>query len=101
MRLGCLERALAGLDRLAARRKRAAALPAHLLTGLEGEEAAFYESPEELARQVDYYLHHSLERQGVARRGRERCLNGGYSLDSRMQVVSGWFDRALLDRGRA
>ena len=42
MRLGCLERALAGLDRLAARRKRAAALPAHLLTGLEGEEAAFF-----------------------------------------------------------
>lgn len=42
MRVGCLERTLAGLDRLAARRKRATVLPAHLATGLEGEEAAYF-----------------------------------------------------------
>jgi putative endonuclease len=36
------ERALAGLEWIAGRRKRAAALPAHLLTGLEGEDAAFF-----------------------------------------------------------
>ncbi len=36
-----LERALAWMDGLAARRGREATLPAHLLTGLEGEEAAF------------------------------------------------------------
>ncbi len=40
MRAGCLERTLAGLDWLAARRGRTPALPAHLLTGIEGEEAA-------------------------------------------------------------
>jgi putative endonuclease len=37
-----LERTLGALDSLAARRGRAADLPAHLLTGIEGEEAAFF-----------------------------------------------------------
>jgi putative endonuclease len=40
MRAELLERTLSGLDSLAARRGRAASLPAHLLTGIEGEEAA-------------------------------------------------------------
>ena len=35
-----LERTLAGLDSVAARRGRTPGLPAHLLTGIEGEEAA-------------------------------------------------------------
>jgi putative endonuclease len=42
LRIKCMERALTGLDRLAARRGRKPALPAHLLAGLEGEEAAYY-----------------------------------------------------------
>ncbi len=42
MRAKCLERTLAGLDSLAARRGRAADLPAHLLIGIEGEEAACF-----------------------------------------------------------
>ena len=42
IRVGCLERTLAGLDWLARRRGRAAALPGHLLTGIEGEEAAYF-----------------------------------------------------------
>lgn len=33
---------MAGLDALAARRGRAPALPAHLLTGIEGEEEAYF-----------------------------------------------------------
>jgi putative endonuclease len=40
MRAEWLERTLAGLDSLAAHRGRAASQPAHLLTGIEGEEAA-------------------------------------------------------------
>ncbi len=40
MRAEWLKQILAGLDSLAARRGRAASLPAHLLTGIEGEEAA-------------------------------------------------------------
>ena len=39
MRAAFLERTLAGLDWVAARRGRARALPSHLLTGIEGEEA--------------------------------------------------------------
>jgi putative endonuclease len=42
MRAEWLRRTLAGLDSLAARRGRAAGLPAHLLTGIEGEEAACF-----------------------------------------------------------
>jgi len=42
MRAGMLERAIAGLDKLAARRKPKLDQPAHLVTGVEGEEAAFF-----------------------------------------------------------
>ena len=42
MRWNCVESALKGLDRLAAWRGRAAAMPAHLTTGIEGEDAAFF-----------------------------------------------------------
>ncbi len=42
MRAEWLKRTLDGLDSLAVRRGRAACLPAHLLTGIEGEEAAFF-----------------------------------------------------------
>lgn len=42
MRIGWLERALAGMDRLARFRGRADSLPAHLTTGLDGEDAAFF-----------------------------------------------------------
>ncbi|HZB88078.1 MAG TPA: YraN family protein [Terracidiphilus sp.] len=38
-----LERTIAGLDGLARARGRAAELPAHLTTGLAGEDAAFFE----------------------------------------------------------
>ena len=37
-----LARAVAGLDAVALRRGRAAVLPPHLLTGLEGEDAAYF-----------------------------------------------------------
>jgi putative endonuclease len=42
MRIDCLERTLAGLDKLARRRGREPKLPAHLLTGMEGEDAAYF-----------------------------------------------------------
>ena len=37
-----LERALDGIDRIARRRGRESVLPAHLLTGIEGEDAAYF-----------------------------------------------------------
>jgi len=42
VRIGCEERALAGLDWAARRRGRGGALPEHLATGIEGELAAFF-----------------------------------------------------------
>lgn len=42
MGVACLERAIGGLDSLAQKRGRAESLPAHLLTGLDGEDAAFF-----------------------------------------------------------
>ena len=42
MRVTGLERALAGLGWVARRRGGAESLPAHLVTGVEGEDAAFY-----------------------------------------------------------
>jgi putative endonuclease len=41
-RIAWLERGLAGLEWAARRRGRAASLPAHLATGMEGEDAAFF-----------------------------------------------------------
>ncbi len=41
-RVKWLERALGRLDRVAERRGRAESLPAHLATGMEGEDAAFF-----------------------------------------------------------
>jgi putative endonuclease len=41
LRIGLFERVLEGMDGVAARRGRLPDLPAHLLTGIEGEEAAF------------------------------------------------------------
>jgi putative endonuclease len=42
MRIGCEERALAGLDWAARRQGGGEALPSHLVTGIEGETAAFF-----------------------------------------------------------
>jgi putative endonuclease len=42
VRIETLERTLRGLDRIARRRGKAEALPAHLQAGAEGEEAAYF-----------------------------------------------------------
>jgi putative endonuclease len=42
MKINWLERTLAGLDRMAQRRGNAERIPAHLVVGTEGEDAAFF-----------------------------------------------------------
>jgi putative endonuclease len=42
IRIDCAERTLVGLRRIASRRGGAPALPAHLETGIDGEDAAFF-----------------------------------------------------------
>jgi hypothetical protein len=68
---------------------------------IEGEEAAFFASPDELVRQVTHYLSHPPERENVARAGRERSLVAGYSLDCRMQKVVDYFSNFREQRPKA
>jgi putative endonuclease len=42
MRVRALERVIAGLDKIAEQRGRTQSLPAHLRTGIEGEEAVYF-----------------------------------------------------------
>lgn len=42
IRANCMERSLAAIDRIAARRGHRHDLPAHLITGIEGEDAAYF-----------------------------------------------------------
>jgi hypothetical protein len=51
----------------------------HLECFVEGQEAEFFETPEELVRKARYYLDHPDERQAIAARGHERCLRSDYS----------------------
>ena len=50
----------------------------------EGEEAEFFESDAELLEKVSFYLANPQKRAEIARRGRERCLAGGYSNQARI-----------------
>lgn len=61
----------------------------HLRLFGEGQEAAFFESDEKLLEKVRYYLAHEQERAAIARAGRQRCLDAGYSETERMQFMIG------------
>jgi spore maturation protein CgeB len=61
---------------------------------LEGQEAAFFDGPEELAEKVRYYLEHEDERKAIAELGHERAMRE-YSLDARSAELLA----VLLERG--
>jgi len=46
---------------------------------VEGEEADFFSSADEMVDKVKYYLNHESERARIALNGRNRCLSSGYS----------------------
>jgi spore maturation protein CgeB len=56
----------------------------HVSLFVEGSETEFFESDEELVRKRKYYFAHDMERQGIARNWRNRCLTSGYSSVSRL-----------------
>ncbi len=56
----------------------------------EDVEAAFFESAEELAQKVAYYLVHAQKRVEIAHNGLERSHRDGYSIDSRLKTVLEW-----------
>jgi spore maturation protein CgeB len=55
----------------------------------ENEEIACFESVEELAEKIDYYLAHPVERENIARAGHARCVPA-YSYDNRMAEILRW-----------
>ncbi|MFZ1548064.1 MAG: glycosyltransferase, partial [Candidatus Nitrotoga sp.] len=53
----------------------------------EGEEAEFFDSPEELLAKCRFYLAHEEVRRRIAERGYERCLRSDYSNAGRLAIV--------------
>lgn len=61
----------------------------HLRLFADGKEAAFFGSDGELLEKTRYYLAHEQERAAIARAGRQRCLDAGYSETERMRLMIG------------
>lgn len=57
----------------------------HLGLFNEGEEAAFFESKDELLEKVRFYLANDRKREDIARAGRCRCISSGYDNRKRLQ----------------
>ena len=53
----------------------------------EDKEAAFFSTFEEMREKIHYYLQHPKARQAIARAGRRRCLESGYSNQDRMRQM--------------
>jgi spore maturation protein CgeB len=65
----------------------------HAALFVEGREAEFFSSADELIDKARYYLEHHEQRERIAAAGRTRCLTSGYSNRERMarmlQVATG------------
>lgn len=59
--------------------------PAHLQLYQEGKEAEFFDSTDECAEKINFYLRNEPARRSIAHAGYERCLDSDYSLRSRMR----------------
>jgi spore maturation protein CgeB len=55
----------------------------------EGKEIACFDSPEELAEKIDYYLAHPEERKAIAAAGHRRCVPA-YSYTERVRRIIEW-----------
>jgi len=55
----------------------------------EGKETEFFDSQEELLSKVQYYLENDKNRLDIAKAGRQRCLDSGYSHHARLQFIFG------------
>jgi spore maturation protein CgeB len=55
----------------------------------EGSEIACFDTPQELAEKIDYYLAHAEERKAIAIAGHKRCVPA-YSYDERVKLILAW-----------
>ncbi|MES9955629.1 MAG: glycosyltransferase [Sedimenticola sp.] len=59
----------------------------HLRLFEEGKEAEYFDSNQELLDKIRYYLDHDNERKNIALKGRNRCINSGYSHRNRLNYM--------------
>jgi spore maturation protein CgeB len=59
----------------------------HLDFFVEGKEAELFGSDEELLAKTKIYLQNEPDREKIARAGRERCLNSGYSMRAQFTAM--------------
>jgi hypothetical protein len=53
--------------------------PQHLESYVEGREAEFFETPDELVRKARFYLDNDAERKAIAHAGHDRCVGDQYT----------------------
>ena len=49
---------------------------------VEGGEAKFFNSPEEMVKKAKYYLKNDTACHQIAERGSKRCISSGYDTDN-------------------
>lgn len=59
----------------------------HQAAFVEGEEAEFFSSADEMKEKLRFYLRDEPARLKIAQKGHERCLKSGYDYRSRMKEV--------------
>jgi len=59
----------------------------HLRLFAEGREAAYFESPEELAEKANYYLSHDREREELRKAGWKKTTTGGNTYRDRLMQI--------------
>ena len=59
----------------------------HALLFKEGVEAVFYRNRTELVEKACYFLDNEEEREAIAKAGRRRCLESGYTHEERMRFM--------------
>jgi spore maturation protein CgeB len=59
----------------------------HLSFFVEGREAEFFSSNQELLEKVRLYLQKELEREKIAMAGYQRCIKSGYSMRSQLSAM--------------
>jgi spore maturation protein CgeB len=59
----------------------------HLALFVEGREAAYFESPEELVQKTRYYLDNEEEREQIREAGWQKTTVGGHTYDDRLRQI--------------